>query len=279
MLGKLLQLSIEDQNNVDVLDRALFYYRILETGIENAKLIVSKNFSPEKITFQEKDDEQLTETLLDEYNSLSIVYEKPYSQITHNYRILNQEKSDESESESESESENENQNENEKEWGVEQEQEQEQVIENEKKSVLENENENESESENENENENEDSQEETVINIDWECNPQAILLPNDFQKLWAQLTESKQISIDFGIEIETGELIEQLTDSNILTIASGTIQQTIKMFCYAQRINDEEFMLMEIIINNETKIGTINLKSTNKQFTFEFSHYIKTCLI
>ncbi|KAJ6255357.1 ap-4 complex subunit beta-1 [Anaeramoeba flamelloides] len=117
MLGKLLQLSIEDQNNVDVLDRALFYYRILETGIENAKLIVSKNFSPEKITFQEKDDEQLTETLLDEYNSLSIVYEKPYSQITHNYRILNQEKSDESESESESESENENQNENEKEWG------------------------------------------------------------------------------------------------------------------------------------------------------------------
>ncbi|GLE02423.1 hypothetical protein PINS_up011261 [Pythium insidiosum] len=79
MFGRLLQAAINDSNHQDVRDRALFYYRLLERQpTEEAAAIVAQFKVDESVTvFAEMIESDLKEKLFQEFNSLSVVYNKP----------------------------------------------------------------------------------------------------------------------------------------------------------------------------------------------------------
>lgn len=76
MLGHLLQQAIGQTSQVDVRNRALFYYRLLRFDVHEAARIVNS----EKVvvdSFLDEIDRELKETIFREFNSLSVVYNKP----------------------------------------------------------------------------------------------------------------------------------------------------------------------------------------------------------
>jgi len=73
MLGRLLAKATDDVSSQDLHDRALMYYRLLRSGvIEN----VVKTDASISQNFFEEDDAELRTALLEEFNTLSILYGK-----------------------------------------------------------------------------------------------------------------------------------------------------------------------------------------------------------
>ena len=78
MLGRLLQKTTEDVSSQDLHDRALLYYRLLSTTVDpkvvqeilgiNSQIPGSSNFSEESC------DDEFRKLLMEEFNSLSILY-------------------------------------------------------------------------------------------------------------------------------------------------------------------------------------------------------------
>ncbi|KAJ6250986.1 ap-4 complex subunit beta-1 [Anaeramoeba flamelloides] len=312
MLGLLLKISIQKQNNVDVIDRSLFYYRVLKTGIQNILKIVFNHDLNENITIKIMGEtrNELLDELLDDFNSLSVVYDKPYYQINHNYQILlkgsqeqegqqNDNEFDDEDEDTDEDSDVDNLgNENQKLQNTDNDDENEKLIninkndQNQKNiRMLINEEEKEFEKrkefigENEFENENEfkfelenGKEKKFKAGGDWELDPEAILTPNDFQKEWIKPKENKTISLFFKKKITKEELLDKLKENHIMTIASGIINNNIKLFCYAQRIFDQEFVLIELIYDGIENKAEITLKSKKHQFVQEFSSYITSFL-
>lgn len=46
IVGALLAKAVADSSNVDVHDRALFYYRLLQTSVEAAEKVINPNKAP-----------------------------------------------------------------------------------------------------------------------------------------------------------------------------------------------------------------------------------------
>ncbi|ETV70018.1 hypothetical protein H257_14379 [Aphanomyces astaci] len=78
MLGRLLQAAMdESQRNIDVKDRALFYYRLLSQDVNTAAQIV-RQFEPDIVdVFAEMVETDLQDKLFREFNTLAVVYTKP----------------------------------------------------------------------------------------------------------------------------------------------------------------------------------------------------------
>jgi len=79
MLGRLLAKATDDVSSQDSHDRALLYYRMLKSDtdpkiIEN--VIKTYTVIPESVRFSEEDDEEQLANLMEEFNTLSIVYGK-----------------------------------------------------------------------------------------------------------------------------------------------------------------------------------------------------------
>mmetsp|Transcript_6379 Transcript_6379/g.12074 ORF Transcript_6379/g.12074 Transcript_6379/m.12074 type:complete len:795 (+) Transcript_6379:28-2412(+) len=78
MLGRLLKAAIEDTTKVDVRDRALLYYRLLQADVHECARVVN---CPKVIVeaFVESTDTEMKEKIFREFNSLSVVYSLPSS--------------------------------------------------------------------------------------------------------------------------------------------------------------------------------------------------------
>jgi AP-4 complex subunit beta-1 len=76
MLGRLFKVSIKDVTNADVHDRALYYYRLLENDIDEAKKIICVKKTLIE-NFTEEDSNEYKDKLFTEFNTLSIPYGKP----------------------------------------------------------------------------------------------------------------------------------------------------------------------------------------------------------
>ena len=72
MLGRLLSKTTADVSSQDLHDRALFYYRMLQAGVDKSVILVDTSISG---NFSEHQDDY--KELIDEFNTLSIVYGKP----------------------------------------------------------------------------------------------------------------------------------------------------------------------------------------------------------
>lgn len=76
ILGNLLAKAVADSSNVDVHDRALFYYRLLRQNVDAAEKVVNVHKLP-ITSFPEEDALVYKDQLFEEFNSLSVVYGKP----------------------------------------------------------------------------------------------------------------------------------------------------------------------------------------------------------
>mmetsp|Transcript_26734 Transcript_26734/g.33423 ORF Transcript_26734/g.33423 Transcript_26734/m.33423 type:complete len:799 (-) Transcript_26734:407-2803(-) len=75
MLGRLLSCAINDTSSQDLHDRALLYYRLLQANPEAAKSVVVAG-GPPIGSFAEEIDTGFKDKLFEEFNSLSILYQK-----------------------------------------------------------------------------------------------------------------------------------------------------------------------------------------------------------
>ena len=75
MLGRLFKALSEDNSSPDVSDRLHMYYRLLANDIDSAKRVIdaSQENSQDFVDM----DEKLVHTLFNEFNTLSVIYEKP----------------------------------------------------------------------------------------------------------------------------------------------------------------------------------------------------------
>ncbi|EPR57314.1 HEAT repeat-containing protein [Toxoplasma gondii GT1] len=78
ILGKLLEKAVNDTSNPDIHDKALFYYRFLKTSLQDARRILSTPLPPAD-ELESSADRELSERLLEEFNSLAVVYRLPSS--------------------------------------------------------------------------------------------------------------------------------------------------------------------------------------------------------
>lgn len=81
MLGSLLKICIDDVSKVDVRDRALLYYRLLQLDVHEAARVVN---CPKQIvsTFVEVQDQDLKDKIFAEFNTLSVIYGTPEERFT-----------------------------------------------------------------------------------------------------------------------------------------------------------------------------------------------------
>jgi vesicle coat complex subunit len=81
MLGRLLAKATDDVSSQDLHDRALLYYRLLRSGASDARSIESvvktHTAISERVKFSEEDDDEMRAELMEEFDTLSIIYGKP----------------------------------------------------------------------------------------------------------------------------------------------------------------------------------------------------------
>jgi hypothetical protein len=81
MLGRLLFKATDDVSSQDLHDQALLYYRLLRTAnpqiLQAAAQSIKPNMIPEDVPFAEDNDKALKALLMEEFNTLSILYGKP----------------------------------------------------------------------------------------------------------------------------------------------------------------------------------------------------------
>jgi AP-4 complex subunit beta-1 len=86
MLGRLLAKATDDVSSQDLHDRALLYYRLLRSGADPKsieKVARTNTLISEVGPFSEDDDSELRAWLMDEFNTLSIIYGKPSINFIH----------------------------------------------------------------------------------------------------------------------------------------------------------------------------------------------------
>jgi vesicle coat complex subunit len=78
ILGNLITLATNDVADQDLHDRALYYYRLLQTGPENAERVINATATTIDISkdFAEDDESEVRAGLANEFNTLSICYGK-----------------------------------------------------------------------------------------------------------------------------------------------------------------------------------------------------------
>jgi vesicle coat complex subunit len=91
MLGRLFKVAIEDTSNVDVRDRALLYYRLLQHDVHEAARVVHGA----KVivdAFVDSDNVETKDRIFDEFNKLSVLYGMPADRFI-NLNLKSEEKS------------------------------------------------------------------------------------------------------------------------------------------------------------------------------------------
>mmetsp|Transcript_6236 Transcript_6236/g.5596 ORF Transcript_6236/g.5596 Transcript_6236/m.5596 type:complete len:207 (-) Transcript_6236:564-1184(-) len=80
MLGQFMEQLIKNTVDTDLKQRAVFYYRLLKQDIGLAQRIVNGDYGKIEDFYEDK-NEELREKLFLEFNSLSVVYQKPSERI------------------------------------------------------------------------------------------------------------------------------------------------------------------------------------------------------
>ncbi|KAJ3439456.1 ap-4 complex subunit beta-1 [Anaeramoeba flamelloides] len=252
MLGVILHEATENSNEPDVIDRGLFYYRLISTDINKTKSIVlseKENFT----CFTENDPLELFEILMDEFNTFSVVYKKPYEQfkrIIHKNEEEEEEEDDDSSTDSSSFSE-------------------EELLDQIQQNVngLDINQQNQSQSQNQ-----QNSQEEQEIELE----PKFNLEPSEFQNKWMNSSHNLNFDFELDEELDKDSFEEILKENNFQVMASGLIQSTIKIFCYGKDISNNQIGLFQLLITGVNV--KLNAKGTNPQFLKLFAEYIATVL-
>eukprot|EP01097_Dermamoeba_algensis_P000796 TRINITY_DN1285_c0_g1_i1.p1 TRINITY_DN1285_c0_g1~~TRINITY_DN1285_c0_g1_i1.p1 ORF type:complete len:788 (+),score=179.45 TRINITY_DN1285_c0_g1_i1:96-2459(+) len=77
ILGRLLETAVADTSDMDVHDRALFYYRLLCANVHEANRVVSSAKTPVMGAFLDDQLKEYQDDIFREFNTLSVIFAKP----------------------------------------------------------------------------------------------------------------------------------------------------------------------------------------------------------
>lgn len=87
MLGQFMEQVIKHSLDTDLKQKAVFYYRLLKSNIQLAEKIVSGDHE-KIIEFYEDKNEDTKERLFLEFNSLSVVYQRPAERFVKDPHVI-----------------------------------------------------------------------------------------------------------------------------------------------------------------------------------------------
>jgi len=232
-LGKLLQLSIDEDLHPDVHDRALLYYRLLQSSIDEARRVVATRYDA-VLEFAEQED-VISDAVFEEFNSLSVIYGQPsatFLDLRPPFSMV----------------------------GVAQSQRQELADLGDFEGIAVGQQGGAPSSGND----------QPLIDMNMgqmdsgnmPMNPNPTLSAADFERKWMGSEMSLSIK-DVLKEVPTTAQFEQLMTAGLIkTLASQPPQNgLLKFFLFAQELSSNEYHLLEIIIDVTTKMLTANFKS------------------
>lgn len=251
VLGKLMEKCIDEEMHMDVHDRALMYYRLLKTNIDEAKRVVTGS----DISVQEfvEDAEARFDSVFDEFNSLSAVYGErsvnfieqrpPYNTVgVSRPRATAMGPIDED--------------------GVPIQQ---QPVSSSIGNLLD---------------EDMFTSSPAVEKIDgFALNPAASIQPAEFEKRWVENEVSLQIKEVLSKLPSTGDFEAMMGAASIKTLAVQPPQNgIIKFFQYAQEMDAGHYHLLEIVVDVTTRFLTANFKCDNPNNVGDFAVLFRAAL-
>jgi hypothetical protein len=272
MLGRLFEAAITDASHADVHDRALFYYRLLTTDIDMARQVVA---APKGIvtSFTEEESAEFRDKLFLEFNSLSVIFNKPSERfIVTGPGVLGEEPEEEEVEEEEEEAEEEE--------GEEEEEDDENRTKQMEQRLL--------ETEDDGDEPQQHAQGENNILdlIGGQTTPQVSaapqpkialaqapkpLVPALYQEKWQTSQAVKPFTFNTRQYPNPVEIEKQLKNNRIAVIASQKNKEPAMFYLYSQKDKVEEYYLVECKIHNTGRID-FTVKN-DKNNSSEFDQY------
>jgi hypothetical protein len=231
MLGKLLAKATADPSNVDVHDKAMFYYRLLEYDIDEAQRVVVGNKETIE-TFVEDTETEVKDQIFEEFNSLSVIYQKPAHKfvtakdIQDGGTILDvEESSDEEDEENQAASSG---------------------------------NSDEEDEESSSESESEDEDEEVLVFLAMHSFGKSV--PQVFEKNWMSAKDSETVSLSLSAGTNDGTIDRNLSQCGLHSMATGSSGGNIRAYYIGERQDKAGVFMAEVIIN----LGARSLSATLK---------------
>lgn len=109
--------------------------------------------------------------------------------------------------------------------------------------------------------------------------PGAVLSPEDFQARWTNLGVSAGMEATLSPVPELSRLEASFTSGAISTMASGTVEQEMKLYVYGCSAADQGWHLAEVIVNTESGAFNATVKSDIPETGPGFANLLNECLV
>merc|ERR1712048_994021 len=246
MLGRLLDCACNDLTKVDVRDRAVFYYKLLQCDPKKAEKIVA---CP-KISinsFVNIEEREVTEKIFKEFNTLSVVYKKPAELFIN----VDEPKEEEEDNEDDEEEDEEDEEEEEEEEEYEEEEDANEPAaaqDNAMGDML---------FDNNNAQQEEPEEEEERMAL----NPNAQCASKLFQKIWKS-TKDRVQKIEKRLKDENGcnDFEQLVNNAHFKTMAAAPNGRKRKFYFYAQEADNDNLHSLEVNINLDSLTVKIVVK-------------------
>eukprot|EP01138_Halocafeteria_seosinensis_P006281 gb/GECG01006422.1/.p1 GENE.gb/GECG01006422.1/~~gb/GECG01006422.1/.p1 ORF type:complete len:791 (+),score=105.71 gb/GECG01006422.1/:1-2373(+) len=260
MFGRLLEAALSDAETPLVRDRALLYYRLLRKDVDMANEIINTPEPPVERYFEDAGDE-LRDVLIGEFNSLSVIYNKPGEQfIPESHWVVNREADQQETREAATAAEMDDD-----------------LLGGGTDSAAASEDANGGTSDllggTGSEKGGTDSSPAGV-----ELDPQAAMDPKSYQSKWSAMGVASKRSFTVSKTSTTEEIERLVGGSNIKVVASGDTGGTLKFYLYAKDKAFNSLHLIELLVHKSSREVKLQVKSDRNDQTESVISIVKNSL-
>ncbi|KAL6066726.1 AP complex subunit beta [Balamuthia mandrillaris] len=250
ILGRLFKVALDDFSNVDVRDRALFYYRLFQHNLLMAQKVIAGPRNP-ILNFLENTDLEPMDKIFQEWDSFSVVYGLPSERFIKDEEDQDEKKGEEGDAGDGFDRSTEGQS---------------------TRDTPNSEYESESRLPY-------TAPTKPVITRPLELRVKPQLNSKMFEQKWKSLPVSHTWNILVEAGISEKKVLEgPLRDKRIYCLASGIVGTEAKFYFYAQEDNSSAYFLVEMILNNNALTLSANFKSETPSMLQPFLDYFKHAL-
>jgi len=267
MLGRLLVAATADTNNNDVHDRALFYFRLLEHDVNEAKEIIMGE-KDRIVTFVEETETEIKDRIFEEFNTLSVVYNQPSEKFLPKVVPAEGTEDDDDDDDDEDDDDDDDASEeasaSEDDEGEDNQASEDEVSEDEA-----------SEDSDEDSDDSDDSDDDFALSSSLSLGKGAFQV---FESTWGSSTDSESVTLKMRGSATEAALESGLKAHNVHMMATGKQGNQIKAYYIAEREGASGIFLAEIIVDVPSRKLQATLKTDNVSELATFAKYMKNAL-
>lgn len=254
ILGKVFDFVINNFNDVDLKDRAMYFYNLIKSDIEEAEYIICGERA--QIDRFISTDDELNDVVFSEFNTLSIIYNKPEEKFIKNFievdEIINKGEANEEEEYQNGRDDNENNKEN---SNLNQKEDEEEVNDNDQSSV----------------------------NLQYsKDNLEKFIIINDEEFAELMREFDKEYSKDYAgfPEIDIDGFIEYLESEHVFVKAHKQSEEGImKMLLYSKDSINNAFILTEMQLDMNSSSLNYKIRQKSNVIIKNYIHYLDKVLL